>query len=63
MSITIGWWAIPAFVTIAAVYIALREAPTSSGNDYGASAFIGVVMMMAALIISLIAWLIWAILA
>lgn len=63
MSITIGWWAIPAFVTIAAVYIALREAPTSSGSDYGASAFIAVVMMMAALIVSLIAWLVWAILA
>jgi cytochrome c-type biogenesis protein CcmH/NrfG len=61
VSITIGWWAIPAFVTIAAVYIALREAPTSSGRDYGASAFIGVVMMMAALIVSLVAWLIWAI--
>lgn len=63
MSITIGWWAIPAFVTIAAVYIALREAPNSSGLEYGASAFIRVVMMMAALIVSLIAWLIWAILA
>lgn len=63
MEITVGWWAVPAFITIAAVFIAVREAPVSSGRDYGAGAFIGLAMMMAALIVSLIAWLIWALVA
>jgi uncharacterized membrane protein len=62
MTVTIGWWAVPAFITIAAIYVAIREAPTSSGRDYGASAFIALAMLMAALIVSLVAWLIWALL-
>lgn len=63
MSIAIGWWAIPAFVTIAALYVAFREQPASSGNDYGAGAVIGAMFIMLALIVSLIAWLIWALVA
>jgi hypothetical protein len=60
MEITIGWWAVPAFATIAAVYIVLREAPTSSGRDYGEDDLSFYWSGMAALIVSLIAWIIWA---
>jgi len=62
-TLTIGWWAIPAFITIAALYGAFREQPAPSGNDYGAGAVIGLIFVMGAVIVSLVAWLVWAIFA
>ena len=63
MTLTIGWWAVPAFITIAALYMALREQPAPTGRDYGAGGVIGLMFVMAALVVSLIAWLIWALVA
>lgn len=62
MSIAIGWWVMPTFITIAAIYIALREWPEQRG-DYDFSPLIGLFYLAAALILSLVAWLVWAILA
>lgn len=62
MSIAIGWWVVPTFITIAAIYIALREWPEQRG-DYDFSPLIGLFYLAAALIVSLVAWLVWAILA
>lgn len=62
-TITIGTWAIPAFITLTAIYVAHRIAPNPSHNDFGASGFIAAFQMMAALVVSLIAWLIWALIA
>ena len=62
MTLTIGWWALPTFITIAAIYVALREWPEQRG-DYDFSPIIGIFFLAAALIVSLIAWLIWALTA
>ena len=62
MTLTIGWWAVPAFISIAALYIALREFPEQRG-DYDFSPIMGVFYLAVALIVSLIAWLIWALAA
>ncbi len=63
MTVTIGWWALPAFVTVASIYFALRESPEPRGKDYGAGAVIGALFLAGALIVSLVAWLIWALIA
>ncbi len=62
MILTIGSWVLPAFITIAAIYVALREWPEQRG-DYDFSPILGIFYLAAALIVSLIAWLIWALAA
>ena len=58
-----GWWALPAFITAAAVYIAHKRAPQPRGDyDFGA-VFIGLMSFAVAVIVSLVAWLAWALLA
>lgn len=66
MSIVIGWWAIPAIITIGlyAAAFSLTPAPRSTGSfmpDIGAG-ILGLVFFGAATITSLVAWLIWALL-
>lgn len=63
VTVTIGWWAVPAFTTLAAICIALRDQPAPSGTDYGAGGVIGCVFLMMALVVSLVAWLILALVA
>ena len=62
MSISFGYWVIPAFFTLAAFYVAFREAPGQRGDYDFASPIIGLLFLAAALIVSLVAWLIWALL-
>lgn len=62
MNITIAWWVIPTFITAFTVYVALREMPEQRG-DYDFSPIIGIFYLALALIVSLIAWLIWALVA
>ena len=62
MTFTLGSWAIPAFITIAAIYVSLREWPQSRG-DYDFSPVIGIFYFAVALIVSLVAWLIWSLIA
>ena len=62
MTLTIGWWVAPAFITLAAVYVALRESPEQRG-DYDFSPIVGCLYLAAALIVSLVSWLIWALTA
>lgn len=62
MAVTIGSWAVPAFITLASIYIALRETPSQRG-DYDFSPILGIFYLAVALIVSLIAWLIWALVA
>ena len=56
MTITIGYWIIPLVVTAAAFIIASRNDPR---DTYGVG---GAVNVALALIVSLVAWLIWAVL-
>lgn len=59
MTITIGWWAIPAIITIATIIFAFwPQRPTGYGGDIA-----GAFQMMASIIVSLVAWLVWSLLA
>lgn len=58
MSVTIGWWAIPAAITIASVVWALWPQRT---KGYG-SDIVGAIGLMGAIILSLASWLIWSLL-
>lgn len=60
MTITIGYWGIPALLTVAAFLWAHAVTPTPS-SGYGAD-LTGLVTFGAALIFSLLAWLVWAVL-
>ena len=72
IEIQLGWWMLPLAITIVAYTIASvwsshNARSSSSGNDYfGTGAlFDGIVWLLclsSATIISLIAWLIWAVL-
>ena len=59
MTITISTWIISAIITVVAIYIAYFKAPESSGNDFGVSAVFGLAYMLAAIAVSLQAWLIY----
>lgn len=68
MSITIGigWWIAPTVVTIIAfVFAGYMGRDEGSHGDYAAigNAFVGLVIYGAATIVSLIAWLLWALIA
>jgi hypothetical protein len=63
MSVTIPAWAIPAFVTLIAFCVAIWAVPEQRG-DYDFSAAIFAPLLLAlALIVSLVAWLCWALVA
>lgn len=59
MTIIIGWWAIPAIITVFSFgwVFATGANDTSLGGAIASS-----IMLLIACIISLIAWLIWAVL-
>lgn len=61
MTITVGIWIVPAMVTIIAFVVASYSTPESQG-DYGGigAAFVGLVYLAGAAIVSLLAWLLWA---
>ncbi|MFP5434623.1 MAG: hypothetical protein ACLGIM_16120 [Alphaproteobacteria bacterium] len=59
MTITIGWWAIPAIITIATIIFALWP----SRSDFYGSDITGAFQLMACIIVSLVAWVIWSLLA
>lgn len=65
-AITFGWWLVPALVTVAAfgaAYLAMpSRRPPSGYGDIG-GAIVALVEFAAAAILSLIAWLAWAVLA
>ncbi|WP_320194975.1 hypothetical protein RMR10_011975 [Agrobacterium rosae] len=65
-TLELGWWIAPTAITIAAFAIAAYMGRDEGGHgDYAAigNAFVGLVVYGAALVLSLIAWLIWAIAA
>lgn len=59
MTIVIGWWALPfAFSIIAGALAAIPERAGYYGFDV-----VGIFKLFGAVILSLIAWLVWAVLA
>lgn len=62
MTITLGWWALPAAITILSIGSAFL--PDSSPRGYGdlGSGIVGMFHLLIAVIVSLAAWLLWAVL-
>lgn len=62
MTMTIGTWVVPLTVTIIALCAASYSTPEGRG-DYGniGAGLVGVIYLAGAVIVSLIAWLIWAV--
>ena len=64
-SVSLGWWLLPALVTIAAFGWSTHRQDRSPSGDYGkiGQGIGNAVLHGIALIVSLIAWLVWSILA
>jgi len=60
LTIMLGWWIAPALVTLLAFIIAGNNLPVYS-RGYG-DGIAGVFILGVAIIVSLIAWLVWAVL-
>jgi len=63
MTIEFGWWILPLAVTITAFVIAYRASPETRPSNYlpdVVSPMIGFGMTLVAAIVSLVAWLVWA---
>ena len=62
MTITVGTWVVPLIVTIFSLTVAVYSTPQGRG-DYGyiGAGLVGVIYLAGAVILSLIAWLIWAV--
>lgn len=62
ITVSLGWWIAPTIVTIAAFLVAFQHFEDSN-SAYGMGAMLDAMLLMGAAIVSLIAWLIWAVLA
>lgn len=64
-TIQFGWWLLPTALTIVAFLRALEldRGNVAGRGDYGFSAFASAVYYGIALIVSLVAWLVWALVA
>lgn len=60
MTITIGWWLLPLSITLASFAWAILT-PARKGGDYSVDLF-PLFRFAAAVIVSLAAWLVWALL-
>tara|TARA_B100001057_G_C22233032_1_gene712751 strand:- start:102 stop:290 length:189 start_codon:yes stop_codon:yes gene_type:complete len=62
MTLTIGAWIVPAFITLIAYGCAIGGTPERSGGYFDFGGIVVVFYLAAATIVSLIAWLVWALL-
>ncbi len=63
LTVSLGWWLVPAAVS-AACFGCAAYASRDLGNDrFGAGAVIAFGFYLAAAVVSLLAWLIWALVA
>jgi hypothetical protein len=62
MTIELGWWLAPLAITLTSFFLAERSSPKSSGRDYGSigDGLVGMFYHLLAALLSLSAWLIWA---
>lgn len=63
MTITLGWWVIPAAMTLAFILWGFMPAPPPRGYGNIADGLVVLISMLGGAIVCLIAWLIWALLA
>lgn len=68
LSLTLGWWIVPVVITLVSYLVAYLATPsrTNSYDWYGfGTLFDGIIILfglLAATIVSLVAWLVWALL-
>lgn len=60
MTFTIGSWVIPAFITLIAYLCAIGSTPDRGGGYFDFGGFVVMFYLGVATIVSLIAWLVWA---
>lgn len=63
VSISLGWWLVPAFVTVAAFVAVRMLGPRMSSRGGVGDVVIGLMELLcycAAAVVSLVAWLVWA---
>ena len=61
MTLTVGAWVIPLFITLAAFGVAIGGWPKSRG-DYDLSPLFGCGFLLGAAVVSLTSWLVWSLL-
>lgn len=62
LTIELSWWAVPAFVTLVSMGWAFLTKPEVTGGYFGSMDLMPAVRFVAAIVISLASWLIWALL-
>jgi len=60
MTISLGWWLVPLAVTVAAFWRASVNGREAHGLSKPSAEIVGALLVLAALSISLGAWLVWA---
>ena len=61
ITITLGWWLLPLTITIGSFVLAIIKAPQDRNGDWDFfTPFIAAIYLGYALIVSLIAWLVWS---
>lgn len=65
ISIELGWWLVPAFVTLIALLVAAWRSDRSYTHGLGAvgQAMANAFIYLVAIVVSLVAWLIWSLAA
>jgi hypothetical protein len=63
VTIGLGWWLIPAAITLLCFGYAAFMARDMGNDRFGAGAIIAFVFYMMASVVSLTAWLVWAVVA
>lgn len=61
IQVTAGWWLLPLAVTVVAAMWAMKV-DTDDPGSFGSGAVYNLMVYMAAAIVTLIAWLVWAVL-
>lgn len=63
MTVTFGWWALPLLITTASVGWSIAIPGEPSHGDYSFPDPMPAIGFVGAVIVSLVAWLIWALVA
>jgi len=63
LTITFGWWLIPAVITLLSFGTVTFMSRDMGNDQYGAGAVIAAGFYLLAAVVSLLAWLIWALFA
>lgn len=63
MTLYLGWWIVPVVINAMAFLFVFAMDKNSGADQYGAGAIISLIFYMAALLLSLLPFLVWALIA